>query len=80
MMFDLIEPLNLFCMQAKSLKMVHPDSQWLYLITDTGTHSSINITSFVHLLDEGENIAFMYNITNEVFCQVIRFYVCEFFL
>nr|XP_034179469.1 ionotropic receptor 93a-like isoform X2 [Osmia lignaria]XP_034179470.1 ionotropic receptor 93a-like isoform X2 [Osmia lignaria] len=56
---------------AKSLKMVHPSSQWLYVITDTASQNMTNITSFVDLLAEGGNVAFMYNATdNDGFCEV----------
>nr|XP_033341070.1 ionotropic receptor 93a-like [Megalopta genalis] len=49
---------------ARSLKMVHPGSQWLYVITDSAAHNTTNMTAFVDLLAEGGNVAFMYNATN----------------
>ncbi|XP_011501036.1 PREDICTED: glutamate receptor ionotropic, delta-1, partial [Ceratosolen solmsi marchali] len=48
---------------AKSLKMVHPGSQWLYVISD-GASSEVNVTSFLEFLNEGENVAFIYNATS----------------
>jgi hypothetical protein len=35
----------------------HPESQWLYLISDTDALS--NASAFTSLLSEGENIAFV---------------------
>nr|ARN17849.1 ionotropic receptor 3 [Cephus cinctus] len=51
-------------MEARSLKMVNTSSQWLYVINDA-SERDVNITSFSELLEEGENIAFLYNITNK---------------
>ncbi|XP_016772034.2 ionotropic receptor 93a isoform X5 [Apis mellifera] len=48
---------------ANSLNMVHPGSQWLYVITNSVSGNLIN-TSFINLLAEGGNVAFMYNATN----------------
>lgn len=50
-----------------------PDIQWLYIITDSVTRNSTNITSFADLLSEGSNVAFIYNATdNETYCNVIH--------
>ncbi|XP_029675153.1 ionotropic receptor 93a-like [Formica exsecta] len=49
---------------AKMLNMVQPDSQWLYIITDTVIGNSTNITTFIDLLSEGSNVAFIYNATD----------------
>ncbi|KAG7190375.1 hypothetical protein KM043_006484 [Ampulex compressa] len=49
---------------ANSLKMVHPGSQWLYVITDSASQNATDVTFFVDLLVEGGNVAFMYNATN----------------
>ncbi|XP_058800210.1 ionotropic receptor 93a [Phymastichus coffea] len=48
---------------AKSLRMVNPESQWLYVISDGAGHDA-NVTMFLDLLAEGENVAFIYNATN----------------
>lgn len=59
--------------------MVQPDSQWLYVITDSLVRNSTNITTFVDLLTEGSNVAFVYNATdNDAFCNVIYFIVPSF--
>lgn len=51
--------------------MVHPGSQWLYVITDSATKNMTNMTAFVDLLAEGGNVAFMYNATNlSNYCEV----------
>jgi hypothetical protein len=50
--------------KAKSLNMVQPDSQWLYIITDPLIRNSTNITDFIDLLSEGSNVAFIYNMTD----------------
>ncbi|KAL6263497.1 hypothetical protein P5V15_006288 [Pogonomyrmex californicus] len=56
---------------AKSLNMALPDSQWLYIITDSVMRNSTNITSFVDLLTEGSNVAFIYNTTDsDTYCNV----------
>lgn len=52
--------------------MVHPGSQWLYVITDTATQNLTNMTTFVDLLAEGGNVAFMYNASSlDGFCEVM---------
>lgn len=54
------------------LNMAQPDSQWLYIITDTVVGNSTNITTFVDLLSEGSNVAFIYNATDDdAYCSVI---------
>ncbi|XP_018374481.1 PREDICTED: uncharacterized protein LOC108768527 [Trachymyrmex cornetzi] len=56
---------------AKSLNMALPDSQWLYIITDSVARNSTNITSFIDLLTEGSNVAFIYNVTDsDTYCNV----------
>ncbi|KAL0103140.1 hypothetical protein PUN28_017458 [Cardiocondyla obscurior] len=64
---------------TKSLNMAQPDSQWLYVITDSAMRNSTNITSFVDLLSEGSNVAFIYNATDsETYCNItLRCYVQE---
>lgn len=53
------------------LNMAQPDSQWLYIITDTVTGNSTNVTSLVDLLSEGSNVAFIYNATDsDAYCNV----------
>ncbi|XP_055591068.1 ionotropic receptor 93a [Uranotaenia lowii] len=49
---------------AKELKMVHPLSQWLYVILDTTAENS-NITAVHSIISEGDNIAFVYNLKKE---------------
>lgn len=52
--------------------MALPDSQWLYVITDSVVRNSTNITTFTDLLTEGSNVAFIYNMTdNDTYCNVI---------
>nr|XP_031847480.1 ionotropic receptor 93a-like [Nomia melanderi] len=62
---------------ARSLKMVHPGSQWLYVITDTAAQNATNMTAFVDLLAEGGNVAFVYNATHiNGFCEItLTYYV-----
>nr|XP_012227959.1 PREDICTED: uncharacterized protein LOC105675403 isoform X2 [Linepithema humile] len=56
---------------AKTLDMVQPDSQWLYIITDSVIRNSTNITTFIDLLTEGSNVAFIYNATDsDAYCNV----------
>lgn len=50
-------------LKARSLGLLHPESQWLFVLSNTAENSSI-VTDFKKLLAEGENIAFVYNITN----------------
>ncbi|XP_055527509.1 ionotropic receptor 93a [Wyeomyia smithii] len=45
---------------AKELGMVHPQAQWLYVVSDT-TEEKNNISSIYSILSEGDNIAFVYN-------------------
>ncbi|EZA54910.1 ObirIr93a [Ooceraea biroi] len=56
---------------AKTLNMVQPDSQWLYIVTDSLIQNSTNITSFVDSLSEGGNVAFLYNMTDsDKYCDI----------
>ncbi|XP_012536819.1 ionotropic receptor 93a isoform X2 [Monomorium pharaonis] len=56
---------------TKTLNMALPDTQWLYVITDSVARNSTNITSFVDLLLEGSNMAFVYNATDsDAYCNV----------
>lgn len=58
--------------KAKSLKMVHPGNQWLYLASDT-TSQNRNLSSLEELLGEGENVAVLYNSTTvDSTCSVSR--------
>ncbi|KAL7015643.1 hypothetical protein ACKWTF_016567 [Chironomus riparius] len=47
---------------ARDLKMVDTFSQWFYIVSDTN-YLHNNITSITSLIDEGNNIAFIYNFT-----------------
>lgn len=53
---------NIF--QARSLRMLHPYSQWLFIVPDMAKLSYGNVSYLVEYLSEGENIAFLYNDTN----------------
>ncbi|XP_034948501.1 ionotropic receptor 93a [Chelonus insularis] len=55
-------PLFLEC--ARVQKMLHPDSQWLFVIPDMPENLRRNISFLQDYLEEGENIAFLYNKTN----------------
>ncbi|XP_039311074.1 ionotropic receptor 93a-like [Solenopsis invicta] len=56
---------------TKTLNMALPDSQWLYIITDSVVRNSTNITILTDLLSEGSNMAFIYNATdNDTYCNV----------
>lgn len=46
---------------AKDLGMVNTKSQWLYVVSDTTTET--NLTDLTSLIGEGENVAFVYNVT-----------------
>ncbi|XP_023248636.1 ionotropic receptor 93a [Copidosoma floridanum] len=48
---------------ARSLKMLHPESQWLFVISESSDQET-NFTSLVHFLREGENVAFVRNATD----------------
>lgn len=57
------------CVQAKTLGMVHPQSQWLYVLTDT-TSARDSLATYTSLLTEGDNVAFASNYTSrQPFCQ-----------
>ncbi|EEB18389.1 glutamate receptor delta-1 subunit precursor, putative [Pediculus humanus corporis] len=49
---------------AKSTGLVHPLSQWLYIIPDTNVIRD-NITALSTLLMEGDNVSFIYNGTSD---------------
>ncbi|XP_066582000.1 ionotropic receptor 93a [Prorops nasuta] len=46
---------------AKSLRLVSPDRQWLYVIPDNEIKNYTNLTYVNDLLTEGSNLAFLYN-------------------
>ncbi|XP_052755340.1 ionotropic receptor 93a isoform X2 [Galleria mellonella] len=49
---------------ARELSMSHTLAQWLYVLSDTNRHNG-NLSNLVNTLYEGENIAFLYNITDD---------------
>nr|QHN69192.1 ionotropic receptor 11 [Sirex nitobei] len=70
LVFITIDMVGVVMEVARFLKMVHPGSQWLYVVSDTMKNKT-NITSFAETLTEGENIAFIYNTTNlEDICNI----------
>ncbi|XP_059057543.1 ionotropic receptor 93a [Achroia grisella] len=48
---------------ARELSMSHTLAQWLYVVSDTNYHNG-NMSTLINALYEGENIAFLYNITD----------------
>ncbi|KAG6440761.1 hypothetical protein O3G_MSEX001513 [Manduca sexta] len=48
---------------ARELLMSHTMAQWLYVISDTNIHNS-NLSGLIRALYEGENVAFIYNQTD----------------
>ncbi|XP_026318935.1 ionotropic receptor 93a [Hyposmocoma kahamanoa] len=48
---------------ARELLMSHTMAQWLYVVSDTNVHNG-NLTSMINALYEGENLAYIYNITD----------------
>lgn len=49
---------------ARDLRMVNPFAQWFYVVSDTNFKRN-NITSISSLIEEGNNIAFIYNYTRD---------------
>ncbi|XP_072932886.1 ionotropic receptor 93a [Epargyreus clarus] len=49
---------------ARELLMSHTLAQWLYIVSDTNARTG-NLSSLVNSLYEGENIAYIYNITSD---------------
>lgn len=59
---------------AKNLALVNPYSQWLYVISDTSAVKN-DLSTFANLLNEGDNIAFVYNVTTDSHdCRVSFFF------
>lgn len=60
---------------SKELDLVHPGSQWLYAVADTDGNDEYMIMEFARFIDEGDNIAFVYNFTSNlgVSCSVSFF-------
>lgn len=55
---------------ARELLMSHTMAQWLYVVSDTNVHNG-NLSSMINALYEGENLAYIYNITdNSPDCKV----------
>lgn len=49
---------------ARDLSMMHTQAQWLYVISDTDSRHS-NLSALINVLYEGENVAYIYNITED---------------
>lgn len=55
---------------ARDLLMTHTMAQWLYVISDTNS-SNGNLSNLINDLYEGENVAYIYNMTdNSPDCKV----------
>lgn len=55
---------------ARELLMSHTTAQWLYVISDTNAQNG-NLSSLINDLYEGENVAYIYNSTdNDPDCKV----------
>nr|AID59308.1 ionotropic receptor 2 [Macrocentrus cingulum] len=48
---------------ARSLRLLHPQSQWLFVVPDMAEHAHGDVSFLIDYLDEGENVAFLYNDT-----------------
>ncbi|XP_065341897.1 ionotropic receptor 93a-like [Cloeon dipterum] len=48
---------------AKSLRLVNPSTQWLYVLPETQYYSLTNDSRIISLLHEGDNVAFLINAT-----------------
>ncbi|XP_061378615.1 ionotropic receptor 93a [Danaus plexippus] len=53
---------------ARELRMSHTQAQWLYLVPDTDSHTG-NVTNLINDLYEGENIAYIFNFTDDRGCK-----------
>lgn len=49
---------------ARDLLMSHTLAQWLYVISDTDIHKG-NLSALINSLYEGENVAYIYNVTDD---------------
>nr|QRF71037.1 ionotropic receptor [Semiothisa cinerearia] len=49
---------------ARELLMSHTSAQWLYVISDTNVHNG-NLSGLINTLHEGENVAYIYNVTDD---------------
>ncbi|CAD6202689.1 GSCOCT00009718001.3-RA-CDS [Cotesia congregata] len=50
---------------ARSLGLLHPRSQWLFVIPDMADYNKGNVSYLLDYLEEGENLAFLYNSTKK---------------
>lgn len=58
---------------ARELRMANSNAQWLYVISDTSRQNS-NLSGLINALYEGENLAYIYNITDDSpDCKVRRY-------
>uniref|UniRef100_A0A182NSU9 Ionotropic glutamate receptor C-terminal domain-containing protein n=1 Tax=Anopheles dirus TaxID=7168 RepID=A0A182NSU9_9DIPT len=64
-----VATLTLLMEISKDLKLVNPSSQWLYLLPNTEKASS-NFTTSATLINEGDNVAFVYNTGSKQNCTV----------
>nr|WVD93703.1 ionotropic receptor 93a [Graphosoma rubrolineatum] len=49
---------------AKSIGLMDPRNRWLFIRLKTDDSKANNVKNYIHLLEEGENVAFLYNVTN----------------
>ncbi|CAH1400392.1 unnamed protein product, partial [Nezara viridula] len=49
---------------AKSIGLMGPRNRWLFVRLKTDDYKTNNVKNYIHLLEEGENVAFLYNFTN----------------
>ncbi|KAJ0183472.1 hypothetical protein K1T71_001448 [Dendrolimus kikuchii] len=62
---------------ARELLMSHTTAQWLYIISDTDKYNG-NLSSLVNVLYEGENVAYIYNVSdNHPSCKNGMMCYCE---
>lgn len=48
-----------------------PRNRWLFVRLKTDDSKTNNVKNYIHLLEEGENVAFLYNFTNSIYsCNV----------
>uniref|UniRef100_T1HWR6 Uncharacterized protein n=1 Tax=Rhodnius prolixus TaxID=13249 RepID=T1HWR6_RHOPR len=50
---------------AKSVGLVDPTSKWLFIGMKTDFSNHNNINKFIHIVGDGENVAFIYNSTDD---------------
>lgn len=64
---------------SRDIGLVNTFTQWLYVVSDTSFGKN-NVSSIAPMIDEGHNVAFMFNNTRSESSCMVKFYFLKYFL